>query len=874
MKSATKYSPIEIEKKWYKYWLDNDLYTSKPDERESYTIVIPPPNVTGVLHMGHMLNNTIQDVLVRRARQKGKNACWVPGTDHASIATEAKVVKWIKEEHGLTKEEMGREKFLEYAWEWTEKYGGTIIKQLKVLGCSCDWSRTKFTLDDDMYESVIDVFIKLHAEGLIYKGDKMINWDPEAQTNISDEEVIYKEKNGQLFYLKYKFTDSDNHLTIATTRPETIFGDTAICVNPEDERYNKYIGKKVFVPIINREIPIIGDEYVDIEFGTGCLKITPAHDFNDNEIGLKHNLKSINIFNADASLNQEALQFEGMDRFEAKKAIKIELDKLGLLEKVENYKNKVGTSERTGAVVEPRITTQWFLQMSEMAKQGLDALESGELNLYPSKFGNTYKHWLNNIRDWNISRQLWWGHRIPVYYFGESSEDFVVAKSKEAAQSIIQEKFGKNVALENIKQEKDVLDTWFSAWLWPISVFDGIRNPNNEDYNYYYPTADLVTGPDIIFFWVARMVMSGYHFTEKSPFKNVFFTGIVRDGQRRKMSKQLGNSPDPIELMEKYGADGVRVGLLMATSAGNDLLFDEKLCLQGRNFANKIWNAYRLIDNWESEESEQDHTSLEAILCMQNRLNEVKVNIEDHYEKFRISDVMLEIYKLIWDDYCSWFLESIKPKNGEAINAKTLQACLEIFEELMVLLHPFMPFITEELWQSTSLEKENMSLVEVVVKPNEILNNETQKKYNLTRDLVSELRNWRAANQAKPRDAVQLYTNQSTKDFFFWGIVEKLANVETVNFDVETADPLSVIQVDVYSFGIPNDSVDAEVEIEKSTKEINYLKGFLLSVEKKLSNAKFVDNAPQKVIEIERKKASDAEEKIKILEEKIKGLSI
>ena len=775
MAISEKYNPQETEQKWYNYWLENNYFHSEPNEKPAYTVVIPPPNVTGILHMGHMLNNTIQDVLVRRARMKGFNACWVPGTDHASIATEAKVVAKLRSE-GINKSDISREEFLKHAWDWTYKYGGTILEQLKKLGCSCDWERTRFTMEPKLSQQVIKSFVDLYNKGLIYRGYRMVNWDPEAKTNISDEEVIFKEQNGKLYYLKYQVEGSEEFLTVVTTRPETIFGDVAICINPNDERYTHLKGKKVIVPIVNRIIPIIEDDYVDIEFGTGVLKITPAHDVNDYEIGQKHNLPMIDILDDDANLNEHGLHYAGKNRFEVRKAIAKELEEKNLLLKAEDYVNKVGTSERTGAVIEPKISQQWFLKMSEIAKPALEVVMNDEIKFYPEKFKNTYKHWMENIRDWNISRQLWWGQQIPAYYYGEGEHDFVVAENIEQALILAKEK-AQNPHLEiaDLRQDKDALDTWFSSWLWPMSVFDGLSAPENEDINYYYPTADLVTGPDIIFFWVARMIMAGLEWKGQVPFKNVYFTGIVRDKQRRKMSKSLGNSPDPIELMDKYGADGVRVGILLSSAAGNDLLFDEDLMLQGRNFATKIWNAFRLIQGWNKEEKAISLAEQETIDWFENQLNKTIVEISEQFDKFRISDALHLIYKLIWDDFCAWYLEAIKPNYGEAISTEVYQKTIAFFEELMKLLHPFMPFLTEELWQNIAERSKEEALVIAQQKKADDFNEETIKNFDFAKELISGVRNYRQSKGISPRESVELFTNATT--FINEAVVRKLANV-------------------------------------------------------------------------------------------------
>ena len=871
MQISEKYNPQDTEQKWYNYWLENKYFHSEPNEKPAYTVVIPPPNVTGILHMGHMLNNTIQDVLVRRARMKGFNACWVPGTDHASIATEAKVVAKLKSE-GINKSDISREEFLKHAWDWTHKYGGTILEQLKKLGCSCDWERTRFTMEPKLSQQVIKSFVDLYNEGLIYRGYRMVNWDPEAKTNISDEEVIFKEQNGKLYYLKYQVEGTKEFLTVATTRPETIFGDVAICINPNDERYTHLKGKNVIVPIVNRVIPIIEDDYVDIEFGTGALKITPAHDVNDYEIGQKHNLPMIDILDDDANLNEHGLHYAGKNRFEVRKAIAKELEEKNLLLKAEDYVNKVGTSERTGAVIEPKISQQWFLKMSEIAKPALEVVMNDEIKFYPEKFKNTYKHWMENIRDWNISRQLWWGQQIPAYYYGEGEHDFVVAENIEQALILAKEK-AQNPHLEiaDLCQDEDALDTWFSSWLWPMSVFDGLSAPENEDINYYYPTADLVTGPDIIFFWVARMIMAGLEWKGQVPFKNVYFTGIVRDKQRRKMSKSLGNSPDPIELMDKYGADGVRVGILLSSAAGNDLLFDEDLMLQGRNFATKIWNAFRLIQGWNKEEKAISLAEQETIDWFGNQLNKTIVEISEQFDKFRISDALHLIYKLIWDDFCAWYLEAIKPNYGEAISTEVYQKTIAFFEELMKLLHPFMPFLTEELWQNIAERSKEEALVIAQQKKADDFNEETIKNFDFAKELISGVRNYRQSKGISPRESVELFTNATA--FINEAVVRKLANVSEVHFAEKTDKPSFTFLVGATEISIPlSENLDLAEEKKKTEEEIKYLKGFLVSVEKKLSNEKFVANAKPEIVENERKKQKDAQEKIAILEEKLKNL--
>ncbi len=872
MQISDKYNPQETEQKWYSYWLENKYFHSTPDERPPYTIVIPPPNVTGILHMGHMLNNTIQDVLVRRARMTGFNACWIPGTDHASIATEAKVVAKLKEE-GINKSEITREEFLKHAWEWTDKYGGTILEQLKKLGCSCDWDRTRFTMEPKLSQQVIKSFVDLYNKGLIYRGYRMVNWDPEAKTNISDEEVIYKELNGKLYYLKYKIEGSEEFLSVATTRPETIFGDVAVCINPNDEKYAHLRGKKVMVPIVNRVVPIIEDEYVDTEFGTGALKITPAHDINDYEIGKKHNLPMIDSLDDDAHLNEHGLHYQGKNRFEVRKLIAKELEEKGLLLKAEDYVNKVGTSERTGAVIEPKISVQWFLKMSELGKPALDVVMNDEVKFHPEKFKNTYKHWMENIRDWNISRQLWWGQQIPAYYYGEGENDFVVAENIEEALKLAQEKSQiSNLEISNLRQDEDALDTWFSSWLWPISVFDGMLDPENKDISYYYPTSDLVTGPDIIFFWVARMIMAGLEYRGEVPFKNVYFTGIVRDKQRRKMSKSLGNSPDPIELIEKYGADGVRVGILLSSAAGNDLLFDEDLMLQGRNFATKIWNAYKLTQGWTKDASIQPKKyDNQAIEWFEEQINKTIVEINDQFSKFRISDALHLIYKLIWDDFCSWYLEAIKPNYGEAISEKVYQKTIEFFEELMKLLHPFMPFLTEELWQNMSDRQINEALIITQQRTAQDFNPELIQNFETSKELISGVRNYRQSKGISPKEAVEIFTNAA--EFNNENLVKKLANVSEVHFAQKTDKPSFTFLIGNVECSIPlSENLDLGEEKTKTEEELKYLKGFLVSVEKKLSNEKFVANAKPEIVEIERKKQKDAEEKIVLLEEKLKSL--
>ncbi len=868
---SNKYNPSETEQKWYDYWMKNNFFHSEPNEKPPYTIVIPPPNVTGILHMGHMLNNTIQDVLVRRARMRGFNACWVPGTDHASIATEAKVVAKLKSE-GISKSDITREEFLKHAWEWTDKYGGTILEQLKKLGASCDWERTRFTMEPKLSQQVIKSFVDLYNKGLIYRGYRMVNWDPEAKTNISDEEVIFKEQNGKLYYLKYKIEGTEEFLTVATTRPETIFGDVAICVNPNDERYQHLKGKKVIVPIADRAIPVIEDDYVDIEFGTGALKITPAHDTNDYEIGQRHQLPMIDSLDDDANLNEHGMHYAGKNRFEVRKAIAKELQEKDFLLKAEDYVNKVGTSERTGAVIEPKISQQWFLKMSELAKPALDVVMNDEIKFHPEKFKNTYKYWMENIRDWNISRQLWWGQQIPAYYYGSNENDFVVAENIEEALELAKEKSqNPNLEVSNLRQDEDALDTWFSSWLWPISVFDGLLDPENKDINYYYPTSDLVTGPDIIFFWVARMIMAGLEYREQVPFKNVYFTGIVRDKQRRKMSKSLGNSPDPLELIEKYGADSVRVGILLSSAAGNDLLFDEELMVQGRNFATKIWNAFRLIQGWEKENKPAGEAEKQTIAWFGNQLNKTIAEINDQFEKFRISDALHLLYKLIWDDFCSWYLEAIKPNYGEAISQEVYDATIQYFEELMKLLHPFMPFLSEELYQAIAPRTQQEALIIAQQKSAESYDEQQLKDFDFAKELISGVRNYRQSKGISPREAAELFTNASA--FENNAVINKLANVSEIHFAEKTDKPSFTFLVGATEVSIPlSENLDLEEEKEKTEKELQHLKGFLVSVEKKLSNEKFVAGAPVQVVEMERKKQKDAQDKIAILEAKLKSL--
>ena len=874
MEIPKKYNPIQIEDKWYKYWMENDYFKSIPDERESYTIVIPPPNVTGVLHMGHMLNNTIQDVLVRRARMLGKNACWVPGTDHASIATEAKVVNKLKLD-GISKEDLSRDEFLHHAWEWKEKHGGIILEQLKKLGASCDWDRTSFTMDDKLSASVLEVFIDLYKKGLIYRGFRMVNWDPEAKTTVSDEEVNHKEVNSKLYYVNYQIENSNEFVTIATTRPETILGDTAICINPNDERFKHLKGKKVIVPITGRLIPIIEDDYVDTEFGTGCLKITPAHDQNDKVIGERHGLAVIDVLNDDATLNQHGLHYQGKDRFVVRKEISKELDSLGVLLKVEDYQTKVGFSERTDAVIEPKISLQWFIKMDKLSSPALDAVINDEVLLVPAKFKNTYRHWMENVHDWCISRQLWWGHQIPAYFYGDGLNDFVVAKSIEEALLLAKGVTGnKDLKVTDLKQDEDVLDTWFSSSLWPISVFNGIMEPNNEEINYYYPTNDLVTAPEILFFWVARMILTGYEYRGVRPFENVYLTGIVRDKQGRKMSKSLGNSPDPIELMKKYGADGVRVGMLLCSPAGNDLPFDESLCEQGRNFSNKIWNAFRLVKGWESASVDQPKSNQIAINWFDSKLSETIKSINVNYDKFRISEVLMSVYKLVWDDFCSSYLEMIKPAYQMPIDKTTLEVTLTYFEEILKLLHPFMPFISEEIW---SLISERTSEERLIVAnwPKETdIDSKILADEKFAAEVISGIRTIRKEKNIPNKDQIELFVKRNeTTDQSFDSVITKLGNLSVLNYVDKKVDGALSFRVKSNEYYIPlAGSVNIEEEIATLTQELEYTKGFLNSVMKKLSNERFVNNAPEKVIANELKKQSDAEAKIKTIQEQLSAI--
>jgi valyl-tRNA synthetase len=875
MQIPSKYDASQVESKWYEYWMKHHFFHSEPDEREPYTIVIPPPNVTGILHMGHMLNNTIQDVLIRRARLQGKNACWVPGTDHASIATEAKVVAKLKEQ-GIDKNNLSREEFLKHAWDWTHEYGGVILEQLKKLGCSCDWDRTKFTMDDDMSEAVIKVFVDLYNKGLIYRGYRMVNWDPEAKTTLSDEEVIYEERQGLLYYIKYQVEGTNDALTIATTRPETIFGDTAICINPNDDRFKHLKGKKAIVPICNRVIPIIEDDYVDVEFGTGCLKVTPAHDENDKVLGEKHQLQVIDIFNDNATLNSFGLHYEGKDRFLVRKEIQKELEEKGHLVKTENYLNKVGTSERTKAVIEPRLSDQWFLKMEDLVKPAIKAvLEDGDVKLFPKKFENTYRHWMENIRDWNISRQLLWGQQIPAYYYGDGKEDFVVAETIEQALTLAKQKTNnQQLTTNNLIQDTDALDTWFSSWLWPISVFDGIRYPENKDIQYYYPTNDLVTGPDILFFWVARMIIAGYEYRDEKPFQNVYLTGLVRDKQRRKMSKSLGNSPDALKLIEEFGADGVRVGLLLSSAAGNDLLFDEALCQQGKGFANKIWNAFRLIQGWEVADIEQPKSSKIAIDWFEAKFQETLLTIEDHFSKYRISDALMETYKLIWNDFCSWFLEMIKPEYQKPIDKTTYQAAIAILENNLKILHPFMPFLTEDIWQYISERTPKEALIISKWPKSVNYNKALISEFDFASEVVSGIRNIRKEKNIPFKDAIQFSViNNENVTSTFDEVIVKLGNIESINYTTQAIEGALTFRVKSNEYFIPMaGAIDIETEIKKLTEELNYTEGFLKSVQNKLSNERFVAGAPEQVITNERNKEADALAKIETIKASLQSL--
>ena len=876
MEIPSKFDSKGIESKWYAYWQEHNFFKSTPDEREPYTIVIPPPNVTGVLHMGHMLNNSLQDIIIRRARMMGYNACWVPGTDHASIATEAKVVAKLKAE-GIEKSELTRDEFLKHAWDWTEEYGGVILEQLKKLGCSCDWDRTKFTLDPDLTESVLQVFEKLHDQGLIYRGFRMVNWDPEAQTTLSDEEVIYEEKNGTLYHIAYQVEGSEDQVIIATTRPETLLGDTAVCIHPEDERYQHLIGKKVHVPLTDRVVPIITDDYVAMDFGTGCLKVTPAHDPNDKLLGEKHQLEVIDIFNADGTLNEFGGKYQNKDRFEVRKLIAKDLEAQHLLVKTEPHSHKVGVSERTKAVIEPRLSDQWFLKMETLAKPAIDAvLNSEDIQLLPDKFKNTYRHWMENIRDWNISRQLWWGQRIPAYYYGKGKEAYVVAQNEQLALEKARLKSGDNsLELKDLRQDEDVLDTWFSSWLWPISVFDGIRNPNNQEIEYYYPTQDLVTGPDILFFWVARMIISGYAFRDEKPFSKVYLTGLVRDKKGRKMSKQLGNSPDALKLIEDYGADAVRVGLMLSSAAGNDLLFDETLCQQGKNFANKIWNAYRLIEGWEIQNNlAQPKSAQEALQWYENHFEKTLAWVDENFEKYRISDALMSLYKLIWDDFCSWLLELIKPEYGLPIDRKSYTEVIALFEKNLRILHPFMPFLTEELWHFINERKAADALTVSAWPKAQKFDQKQIADFELAQQIIIGIRNFRNQKNISHKESISLYINTDADEITFEASILKLGGVAEITYSSPPEELVGgSFRIHNLELFIPTDAAeDPEAEKEKLTAELHYTRGFLASVEKKLSNERFVANAPEKVIALERKKAADAKEKILLLEKNLAAL--
>ena len=892
MELAKTYNPEEVEGKWYQYWTDNHLFSSKPDGRKPYTVVIPPPNVTGVLHMGHMLNETIQDILVRHARMEGKNACWVPGTDHASIATEAKVVNRLAEQ-GIKKTDLTRDEFLKHAWDWTEEHGGLILKQLRRVGASCDWDRTAFTMDEERSKSVIHVFVDLYRKGLIYRGVRMVNWDPKAKTALSDEEVVYKEEHTKLYYMKYYVSEDDGtgatgeegeiihqdekgrYAVVATTRPETIMGDVAMCINPNDPKNHWLKGKKVIVPLVGRVIPVIEDEYVDIEFGTGCLKVTPAHDVNDYMLGEKYNLQAIDIFNDDATISEAAGMYVGQERFAVRKQIAIDLQEAGLMEKIEDYDNKIGCSERTGVPIEPKLSMQWFLKMQHFADLALPPVMNDEIKFYPTKYKNTYRHWLENIKDWCISRQLWWGHRIPAYYLPEGG--YVVAESIEEAVKLAQEKSGNaNLTAADLRQDEDALDTWFSSWLWPISLFDGIMNPDNEEFNYYYPTSDLVTGPDIIFFWVARMIMAGYEFTGKMPFKNVYFTGIVRDKLGRKMSKSLGNSPDPLDLIDRFGADGVRMGMMLAAPAGNDILFDEALCEQGRNFCNKIWNAFRLVQGWQVDKTAaQPETARLAVEWFNAKLRQSAAEIADLYSKYRLSEALMEVYHLFWDEFSSWFLEMVKPAYGSPIDVTTYEAVLEAFNHLLHLLHPFMPFITEELWQHLAERKEGES---IMVSPQTIAvpaegDDAILAQIEMMKNVVAGVRAIRNTKNISPREVLDLQVIAANPIAALDSLVVKMANVNGVVVVEAKGEGVSSFMVGTTEYAVPlGGLIDVEAEIAKAEAELKHLEGFLNGVKKKLSNERFVNNAPAAVVELERKKQSDAESKIATLKETIASL--
>ena len=874
MELASKYNPADVEGKWYQYWLDHKLFSSKPDGREPYTIVIPPPNVTGVLHMGHMLNNTIQDILVRRARMEGKNACWVPGTDHASIATEAKVVNKLAAQ-GIKKTDLTRDEFLKHAWEWTDEHGGIILKQLRKLGASCDWDRTAFTMDEKRSESVLKVFVDLYNKGLIYRGVRMVNWDPKALTALSDEEVIYKEEHGKLYYLRYKVEgDAEGrYAVVATTRPETIMGDTAMCINPNDPKNEWLKGKKVIVPLVNRVIPVIEDDYVDIEFGTGCLKVTPAHDVNDYMLGEKYNLPSIDIFNDNGTLSEAAGLYIGMDRFDVRKQIEKDLDAAGLLDKVEAYTNKVGYSERTNVVIEPKLSMQWFLKMQHFADMALPPVMNDELKFYPAKYKNTYRYWMENIKDWCISRQLWWGHRIPAYFLPEGG--YVVAATEEEALKLAKEKTGNPaLTMEDLRQDEDCLDTWFSSWLWPISLFDGINNPGNEEISYYYPTSDLVTGPDIIFFWVARMIMAGYEYEGKMPFKNVYFTGIVRDKLGRKMSKSLGNSPDPLELIEKFGADGVRMGMMLAAPAGNDILFDDALCEQGRNFCNKIWNAYRLVSGWTIDDSQPvPEAARLASFWFESKQNEVAAEVADLFSKYRLSEALMAVYKLFWDEFSSWYLEIIKPAYGQGINSSIHAATIGYFDNLLHLLHPFMPFITEELWQQMYEREEGESLMVCPLTINTYVDGETVRQFEVVKEVISNVRSIRLQKNIAQKETLELQVVGENPIAEFNPVIMKMCNLSAIDVVDTKTEGAASFMVGTTEYAVPlGNMIDVEAEIARMEAELKHKEGFLQGVMKKLGNEKFVNNAPAAVLELERKKQADAESIINSLKESIAAL--
>lgn len=869
---ATKYTPGEVESKWYNYWLEHKLFESRPDTRDPYTVVIPPPNVTGILHMGHMLNNTIQDILVRRARMEGKNACWVPGTDHASIATEAKVVAKLATQ-GIKKNDLTREEFLKHAWEWKEEHGGIILKQLQRLGASCDWSRTAFTMDEARSESVLRVFVDLYNKGLIYRGVRMVNWDPKALTALSDEEVIYKDEHSKLYHLRYYVENEDRYIVVATTRPETILGDTAVCVNPNDERYSWLKGKRVIVPLVGRAVPIIMDEYVEMEFGTGCLKVTPAHDVNDYMLGEKYNLPSIDIFNDNGTISEAGGMYIGMDRFDVRTQIVKDLDAASLLEKVEDYDNKVGYSERTNVVIEPKLSMQWFLKMSDLARPALDAVMNDDIKFHPAKFKNTYRHWMENIKDWCISRQLWWGHRIPAYFLPEGG--YVVAASAEDALELARQKTGNaNMQMSDLRQDEDCLDTWFSSWLWPVSLFDGINNPGNDEFKYYYPTADLVTGPDIIFFWVARMIMAGYEYCKLPPFRNVYFTGIVRDKIGRKMSKSLGNSPDALGLIDQFGADGVRMGLMLAAPAGNDILYDDALCEQGRNFCNKIWNAFRLVKGWSVDENiAQPDTAATAVKWFDAQLSKTLAEVKDLFSKFRLSEALMAVYKLFWDEFSSWYLEVVKPGYQQPIDAATYRATLDYFDALLRLLHPFMPFITEELWQHIAERGEGESIMTALIPEAKPVDESLIAAFEVTKQIIAGVRTVRLQKNIPNRDALALQivgAHDAANDC----VIAKLTNLSDIAVVTEKDANSMTFLVGTTEYAVPlGNNIDVEAELAKLNEDLKYMQGFLRTVMGKLSNERFVNNAPAQVVELERKKKADAESKIKSLEERIASLS-